>query len=94
MGGVSAVSGVIDMQQERVYEMRLATAIGYAVRAERQRVGMTQEELAERAGLARFTVTSIEGGTAPTIATLQKVANGLGMTASLLISQAERLQRQ
>lgn len=68
----------------------IGDAIGRAVRDERQRLGWTQEELAARSTIARETVVSIEGGTTPTIETLQKVADGLGVAGSILLSRAER----
>lgn len=40
----------------------LAAALARAIRAERNRVGMTQEELGERLGWSRQTVTKIELG--------------------------------
>jgi len=53
----------------------------HPVRAERLRQGLSQPELAERAGLSRFTITRIETGRRiPHRATLTVLALALGVT--------------
>lgn len=59
-----------------------ATAVvilGANVRTARQRTGLTQAELAQRAGLGQPAISLIEAGQAnPTVQTLQQVADALG----------------
>jgi transcriptional regulator with XRE-family HTH domain len=53
--------------------------LGVNVRTARQRAGLTQAELAHRAGLAQPAISLIEAGQAnPTVQTLQQVADALG----------------
>lgn len=59
--------------------------LGQAVRAERVRRGLSQEELAERAGLDRTYISGLERGTRnPALTTQQKVASALGVPLSTL----------
>jgi predicted transcriptional regulator len=52
-----------------------------AIIAARAEQGMTQKELAERAGMKQSNISRIENGNcSPTIATLQQIARGLGKT--------------
>ncbi|MDB5438455.1 MAG: putative HTH-type transcriptional regulator y4dJ [Caulobacteraceae bacterium] len=54
------------------------------LRTERE---LSQEELAHRAGMDRTYISQIERGVkSPTVETLEKVANGLGVTISDLIA--------
>jgi len=59
-----------------------ATAVvilGANVRRVRQRAGLTQADLAQRAGLAQPAISLIEAGQAnPTVQTLQQLADALG----------------
>lgn len=53
--------------------------LGANVREARQRAGLTQVELAQRAGLAQPAISLIELGQAnPTVQTLQQIADALG----------------
>lgn len=56
---------------------------------------MTQEELAERAGVSADTVKKLEQGqrTTARISTLTALAKGLGVTPSALLGRRERLER-
>lgn len=48
--------------------------------------GWSQEELAERAGVRRPTITELENGRGnPTLQTIESIANALGVDASYLI---------
>jgi transcriptional regulator with XRE-family HTH domain len=51
----------------------------------RTRRGLTQEQLAERAGLARATVVRVERGSDPPVSTVRALALALGVPAGLLI---------
>lgn len=61
--------------------------IRLTVREIREAKGMTQLELAERAGIRRATVSEIEGGATTRIdlGVLERLANALDVDASLLI---------
>ena len=51
--------------------------------------GLTQAELAERAGLARETVSRIEGGHAPNLRTARALATALGWPVDTLFPQPD-----
>ncbi|MBL0920726.1 MAG: helix-turn-helix transcriptional regulator [Phycisphaerales bacterium] len=60
------------------------------LRAERARAGLTQAELAERAGLNPASIGSYERGvTKPQIDTLCRIASALGVEPSLLLPSLE-----
>jgi transcriptional regulator with XRE-family HTH domain len=71
------------------------TALGDAIRAERTRLGWSQEDLAERAHLNRSYTTDLENGRrTPNLDTLLRVAKALGMKPSKLLAAGEaRLAR-
>ncbi|MFD9941386.1 helix-turn-helix domain-containing protein [Nonomuraea sp. NPDC059023] len=57
---------------------RLRFELGEAVRQRREELGLTQAELAERAGLKQPAVARFEaGGTMPTIPMLERLAQAL-----------------
>lgn len=59
---------------------RIRYELGRVVRARREQLGMTQGQLAERAGLKQPAVARFEaGGTMPTIPMLERMAEALGM---------------
>ncbi|MGL3108206.1 helix-turn-helix domain-containing protein [Bradyrhizobium sp. BR 1432] len=63
---------------------------GKLVAALRQSIGLSQEELAERANIHRTYVSQIERGLkSPTIITLLKLSNALETTPSKLMKQLE-----
>jgi transcriptional regulator with XRE-family HTH domain len=71
----------------------LIISFGAAVRQLRERLGWSQEQLAERADLNRSYVGEIERGQViASLLTIQKLAGALGVLASDLISQSEQLQ--
>ncbi len=57
------------------------------LRALREAKGLTQTDLAERAGLHRVYITKLETGveTNPTLATLEALAKALGVRVSRLV---------
>ena len=68
-------------------EQRQATRnrIGARVMALRKLAGMSQEQLAERAGLQRPHISRIEAGKyAVTLETIQAIAEALGMTVDII----------
>ena len=68
--------------------------VGRIIRLNREQRGLSQEALAELAGLNRSYLGEIERGLAvPSIETLQKLADGLGEKLSALIQQYEQLDR-
>jgi DNA-binding XRE family transcriptional regulator len=72
----------------------ILTALGAAIREHRLKAGLTQAELAQRAGIGRPHLNHIEGGHKnPTVVVLVHLARGLGVNpADLLpsLSQAAR----
>jgi XRE family transcriptional regulator, regulator of sulfur utilization len=70
---------------------RLAADIGARVRTERQRLGLTLDELAARGGSSRSMISAIErGDKIPTVLTLDQIASALGVSVSrLLVSETQ-----
>lgn len=67
--------------------------LGAALKACRARRRMTQEQLAERAGLSYKFIGEIERGDAnPTIATLDRLAGALGVDMSALVTETSQGQ--
>jgi ribosome-binding protein aMBF1 (putative translation factor) len=68
----------------------ILAALGAAIREHRTAVGLTQAQLAERAGIGRPHLNHIEGGRkSPTVVVLVHLARGLGVDpAALLQNQA------
>jgi transcriptional regulator with XRE-family HTH domain len=64
--------------------------IGERIRTLRERLGFTQEQLSERAGIANRALQRLEGeGGNPTISTLMGIAKALGCDASVLLGTSE-----
>jgi transcriptional regulator with XRE-family HTH domain len=71
----------------------LRAAFGLAVRRRRQGAGLSQERLAELAGLERAYVSALEHGRRnPTLLTQQRLAAALGLELPALLAEAEELQ--
>ena len=69
---------------------RFAISFARAVRRHRLRTGLTQESLAERAGLHPTYVSMIETAKkVPTMEAAQRLAKGLGVKLSKLVAEAE-----
>lgn len=63
----------------------IRTRIGARIATLRKQAGLTQEQLAERAGLQRTHVTRIEAGKyAVTFESVQAIAEALGMTVDII----------
>ena len=68
----------------------LCAAFGEAIRARRERVGISQEELAHRADIDRTYVSGIERGVRnPTLKTIARLAKALSVPAHKLLATAE-----
>ena len=72
--------------------MSMTAAFGQAVRRKRERLGMSQEKLGEKAKLDRTYISGIERGVRnPTLNTIWKLADTLSTTPSALLRAAEKL---
>lgn len=61
-------------------EAKDAFQLGARIRAERERVGLTQSELAEKMGTTQPTIARLEaGGVTPSLDTLHRAADALGL---------------
>jgi transcriptional regulator with XRE-family HTH domain len=68
-------------------------ALGLAVKARRQELGLTQEQLANDTGLHQRWISNVETGKRnPSYASLRRLAAGLDLTASELLARAERIE--
>lgn len=73
-------------RHERSRDQQIAKAFGQRVRDVRLAAGLTQEALAEAAGLHPTFISNVERGyRVPTLPTLFRLAAGLGTTASALV---------
>ncbi|MEU0669329.1 helix-turn-helix transcriptional regulator [Streptomyces lavendulocolor] len=67
-------------------EIRLAMAFAKAVYDRRQRLGLSQSEVAQRAGLTQAKVSRIEGADAvPTLPLLRRLAQALDATLNIAL---------
>ena len=67
----------------------LKTTLGVAIKTERSVLGISQEQLAERAGLHRTYVSDVERGARnPSIATVERLAEALELPLSALFDRA------
>lgn len=70
---------------------RFQQAFGVAVRARRERLGLSQESLSFESGLDRTYISGVERGVRnPTVRTLLVIANALDTTPSALLKAAEK----
>lgn len=68
---------------------------GAVLREARLAAGLTQEELSFRAGLDRAYISQLENDhKSPTLDTLFRLADALGVRASVLIARVEERQEQ
>lgn len=68
-------------------------ALGRAVAARRQELGLTQEQLKLRADLHQRWISNVETGKRnPSYASLRRLAAGLELSASELIARAEQTE--
>ena len=71
-----------------MHRTTIITSFAASVRKLRHGLEISQEELAERADLHRTYIADIERGARnPTLLTIKKLANGLGVSAADLLSE-------
>lgn len=80
--------GKIGTPERDAYEAEVREAIqsyhiGEAIKAARKARNMTQDQLAEMMGVKKAQVCRIERGNNPTIGTITRAFNALGMSVSL-----------
>ena len=64
---------------------------GFAVKVRREELGLTQEDLAERAGIHRTYLSDIErGGRNPSLVNIDRLAKGLMLPPSELFRLMEK----
>ncbi|MBY8865982.1 MULTISPECIES: helix-turn-helix domain-containing protein [Streptomyces] len=79
----------VEYDQEYV-DARLAGDLGQAVYNRRIELGLSQTELAERAGMTQPQVSRMEGGdTVPTLPLLRRLAKALQGTLNLTIDEGD-----
>ena len=79
----------VEYDQEYV-EARLAGDLGQAVYSRRVELGLSQAELAERAGMTQPQVSRMEGGdTVPTLPLLRRLAKALDGSLHLSIDEED-----
>jgi transcriptional regulator with XRE-family HTH domain len=72
--------------------MNLATHFGQAVRQHRELIRLSQEELADRAGMDRTYVSGIERGRRnPTLKVMQMLADALGSDLDVIFATSRHL---
>ncbi|OEV07509.1 helix-turn-helix domain-containing protein [Streptomyces nanshensis] len=75
---------------EARHEIRLSMALAEAVYARRTELGLTQTELADRAGLTQAKVSRIEGSdTVPTLPLLTKIARALDASLNIALDDED-----
>jgi CheY-like chemotaxis protein len=73
----------------------LKALLGMAIKTERSVLGISQEELAERAGLHRTYVSDVERGARnPSIASIEKLAQALKLSISALFERTSKNGRK
>lgn len=73
------------MEERDIYE-----AVGRVIRAEREYLGVTQQQLADAAGLKRTYLSGIENGKRkPSLAQILELADGLDQATGALVARVE-----
>lgn len=68
-------------------------ALGTAVKARREELGLTQEQVYLRTDIHQRWISNVENGKRnPSYASLRRLAAGLGLSASELIARAEQIE--
>lgn len=69
----------------------LKTALGLVLRAEREKLGISQEELADRSAVDRSYISILERGLkSPTLETLERICAALGTLPENIIETARK----
>ena len=69
--------------------INLKTLLGMAIKAQRASLGISQEELAHRAGLHRTYISDLERGARnPSLESIEKIARALLISLAKLFEQA------
>jgi len=72
----------------------LKTLLGVAIKTQRTSLGISQEELAHRAGLHRTYISDLERGARnPSIESIEKIARALQISLAKLFEQAGMAKR-
>ncbi len=75
------------MELEQLQPEQLQQSLGEVARAARERLGLTQAQVARQAGIAANVCGRIErGGMMPAVPTLRKLARTLGISADALLA--------
>ncbi|WNG25608.1 helix-turn-helix transcriptional regulator [Cystobacter fuscus] len=75
------------MELEQLQPEQLQQSLGEVARAARERLGLTQAQVARQAGIAANVYGRIErGGMMPAVPTLRKLARILGISADALLA--------
>lgn len=81
---------VVSDPRQRSRDLAIAAAFGRRVREVRLEQELTQEVLAERAGLHATFISNVERGyRVPSLPTVLRLADGLGVAPSQLIDQLD-----
>jgi HTH-type transcriptional regulator/antitoxin HipB len=76
---------------EAYEQARLRFELAETVRSRREELGLSQRQLAERAGMTQPGVARFEaGGTTPTIPVLERLARALGLRLTVALGPHER----
>ena len=76
---------------EAYEQARLRFELAETVRSRREELGLSQRQLAERAGMTQPGVARFEaGGTTPTIPVLERLATALGLRLTVTLGPHER----
>lgn len=85
----------MDFYSSAVYRLQfvdLASQFGRAIRKHREGIRLSQEDLAERAGLDRTYISGVERGIRnPTLKIMQRIADALGVDLDVIFSTAREL---
>jgi HTH-type transcriptional regulator/antitoxin HipB len=72
-------------------QARLRFELGEAVRMRREELGLSQRQLAERAGMTQPGIARFEaGGTTPTLPLLERLATALSLTLNVSLAAERR----
>ena len=70
-------------------------ALGLAAKTRREELGLTQEQLANDTDLHQRWISNVETGKRnPSYSSLRRLAAGLGLSTSALITVAEQIERR